>query len=78
MARREGGSAPDPRSFTYPSLTAAVLWPLPKNAPLDAASKGGCRTVSFRGTEQRRPSTNVTGGVMVRLHKLFGVLQVDR
>jgi len=48
------------------------------NWPLDGLPMGGCRTRMFRGTEQKRPSTNVTGGVMVQLHKLFGVLQVDR
>jgi len=49
-----------------------------RQCPLDALPMSGCRTRVFRGTEQKRPSTNVTGGVMVQLHKLFGVLQVDR
>src|SRR5258708_5517693 len=44
---------------------------------LDAPCMAGCKTVMFRGTEQR-PTHQHTGGVMVRLHKLFGVFEVDQ
>ena len=75
VARCEGGSASAPRPVTDPSLNERgcyrKIWHL-----LTQPSMRGCRTEMFRGTEQTEPRS--LGGVMVRLHKVFGVLQVDR